>query len=363
MCGKWPGVAATVQKPYSGHFLRMRGEGLVGADKLLLVQIVKELLSHGADPNLLLTKGLGSALCVACDLTYEHQRSTDSKLALIDRLINYGADILNPVTLTQGDKVAVGTAVDYGYFKFYQDRKIAHCPFHTLTPAEREVFLARKRLLEYMGFQLRRAVFAKESQWDPKLLTLSKRVELTPYQRLKRRSTSPSKALHVGEQELPLLSQWVYCPGPLHPSRPLHHRALPGIMALHPPCSSRTVSLHKREPYRPRGHPGRCRPRKPWIPFFKFCSQCGRSVGVRLVPCTRCYGVLTCSKYCKTRAWGDFHKRDCGTLSVTGKMDSALFTQNFRKSSKHLGKKASQKPDTPELPGRPKRSSSTYNQE
>lgn len=38
----------------------------------------------------------------------------------IDRLISYGADILAPVTLTQGDKVAVGTAVDYGYFKFFQ---------------------------------------------------------------------------------------------------------------------------------------------------------------------------------------------------------------------------------------------------
>lgn len=56
-----------------------------------------------------------------------------------------------------------------------QDRKIAHCPFHTLMPAERETFLARKRLLEHMGSQLRRAVLAKESQWDPRLLYLSKR--------------------------------------------------------------------------------------------------------------------------------------------------------------------------------------------
>lgn len=56
-----------------------------------------------------------------------------------------------------------------------QDRKIAHCPFHMLMPAEREAFLARKRLLEYMGVQLRRAVLAKESQWDPKVLYLSKR--------------------------------------------------------------------------------------------------------------------------------------------------------------------------------------------
>lgn len=56
-----------------------------------------------------------------------------------------------------------------------QDRKIAHCPFHTLMPAERETFMARKRLLDYMGFQLRSAVMAKESQWDPKVLYLSKR--------------------------------------------------------------------------------------------------------------------------------------------------------------------------------------------
>ncbi|XP_033085516.1 ankyrin repeat and MYND domain-containing protein 1 isoform X3 [Trachypithecus francoisi] len=214
--------------------------------------VVKELLTHGADPNLPLTKGLGSALCVACDLTYEHQRSVDGRLALIDRLIDHGADILKPVTLRQGEKVAVGTAVDYGYFRFFQDRKIAHCPFHTLMPAERETFLARKRLLEYMGLQLRQAVFAKESQWDPTWLYLCKRVELIPSHRMKKKDPSLPKGLDVKEQGQ--------------------------------------------------------------IPFFKFCYQCGRSIGVRLLPCPRCYGILTCSKYCKTKAWNEFHKKDCGDL-------------------------------------------------
>ncbi|XP_011824925.1 PREDICTED: ankyrin repeat and MYND domain-containing protein 1 isoform X5 [Mandrillus leucophaeus] len=214
--------------------------------------VVKELLTHGADPNLPLTKGLGSALCIACDLTYEHQRSVDERLALIDQLIDHGADILKPVTLRQGEKVAVGTAVDYGYFRFFQDRKIAHCPFHTLLPAERETFLARKRVLEYMGLQLRRAVCARESQWDPTWLYLCKRVELIPSHRMKKKGPSLPKGLDVKEQGQ--------------------------------------------------------------IPFFKFCYQCGRSIGVRLLPCPRCYGILTCSKYCKTKAWNEFHKKDCGDL-------------------------------------------------
>lgn len=42
-------------------------------------------------------------------------------------------------------------------------------------PAEREIFMARKRLLEYMGVQLRRAVLIKEKQFDTKALYLSKR--------------------------------------------------------------------------------------------------------------------------------------------------------------------------------------------
>ncbi|XP_054535637.1 ankyrin repeat and MYND domain-containing protein 1 isoform X20 [Pan troglodytes] len=232
--------------------------------------VVKELLTQGADPNLPLTKGLSSALCVACDLTYEHQRNMDSKLALIDRLISHGADILKPVMLRQGEKEAVGTAVDYGYFRFFQDRRIARCPFHTLMPAERETFLARKQLLEYMGLQLRQAVFAKESQWDPTWLYLCKRAELIPSHRMKKKGPSLPRGLDVKEQGQ--------------------------------------------------------------IPFFKFCYQCGRSIGVRLLPCPRCYGILTCSKYCKTKAWTEFHKKDCGDLVAIGKMHLPRFKRGLWKS-------------------------------
>ncbi|XP_078306797.1 ankyrin repeat and MYND domain-containing protein 1 isoform X11 [Panthera onca] len=262
---------------------------------------IELLLHRGADPNLCrvpmqaLFFAVKAGDVAGVRLLLEHGARTNIQLpAEIDRLIDYGADILNPVTLTQGDKVAVGTAVDYGYFRFYQDRKIAHSPFYALMPVDREVLLARKQILEYMGLQLRRAVFAKESQWDPKMLYLSKRAELTPYRRLKQKSTSLSKELHLEEQEP--------------------------------------------------------------IPFFKFCYQCGRSVGVRLVPCTRCYGILTCSKYCKTRAWGDFHKRDCGSLlAIARKTHPAGRTPNFQKTSKHLGKEPSQKPSQkPEAPKPPR---------
>uniref|UniRef100_A0A2R8ZJ81 Ankyrin repeat and MYND domain containing 1 n=1 Tax=Pan paniscus TaxID=9597 RepID=A0A2R8ZJ81_PANPA len=188
-------------------------------------------------------EGGRTALHVACE------REDDNK---IDRLISHGADILKPVMLRQGEKEAVGTAVDYGYFRFFQDRRIARCPFHTLMPAERETFLARKRLLEYMGLQLRQAVFAKESQWDPTWLYLCKRAELIPSHRMKKKGPSLPRGLDVKEQGQ--------------------------------------------------------------IPFFKFCYQCGRSIGVRLLPCPRCYGILTCSKYCKTKAWTEFHKKDCGDL-------------------------------------------------
>ncbi|XP_068945266.1 ankyrin repeat and MYND domain-containing protein 1 [Petaurus breviceps papuanus] len=209
---------------------------------------VQELLLWGADPNLTLTKGVGSALCAATNLAFEQKRSLDGKIALIDRLIQFGADILIPIKLTQGERSAVGTAVDYAYFKFFQDRRIAHTPLHSLTMAEREILMLRKKFLEYLGIQLRKAVLAKEDQWDRKQLLLSKKAELSS--RAKRKGILSAK-LSDGESR---------------------------------------------------------------IPFFKYCYQCGRSIGVRLTPCLRCYGILTCSKHCKAKAWNESHKRECGAV-------------------------------------------------
>ena len=45
--------------------------------------------------------------------------------------------------------------------------------------------------------------------------------------------------------------------------------------------------------------------------FPKWCYNCGRSVAVKLLPCSRCKKVFYCSNNCKQKGWNDLHKNEC----------------------------------------------------
>lgn len=51
------------------------------------LQAVVELLEHGADPNLPLSRAVGSALCAAVSTAYEQQRTAAQRIALVRQLL------------------------------------------------------------------------------------------------------------------------------------------------------------------------------------------------------------------------------------------------------------------------------------
>ncbi|GAA6230276.1 ankyrin repeat and MYND domain-containing protein 1 isoform X1 [Lates japonicus] len=52
-------------------------------------------------------------------------------------------------------------------------------------------------------------------------------------------------------------------------------------------------------------------------PLFNFCYHCGRSVSVKLTPCSRCHKVSYCSRACKLKAWDERHKEECVRVSAS----------------------------------------------
>ncbi|KAM9796907.1 ankyrin repeat and MYND domain-containing protein 1-like isoform 2-T2 [Syngnathus typhle] len=118
---------------------------------------VKVLLKEGADPNIPLGHGVGNALCVVSNFSYD----LDSKrVKLLDMLIKAGADMLMQIPI--GD--LKGTAVDYAHFSFNQDKRIANTPFSTLNTEERETFQARRHILSLMGDLLRNEAVEREKE-------------------------------------------------------------------------------------------------------------------------------------------------------------------------------------------------------
>lgn len=123
---------------------------------------IYELLRKGADPNLTLTHGVGTALCVATATDHENRRTPRERLKLIDKLVASGADILAPIPV--GPRRSLGTAVDYAYYNFNLDRRIAHMPYHALNPAERLIYNSRRELLAHIGSVLRLKAVEREKR-------------------------------------------------------------------------------------------------------------------------------------------------------------------------------------------------------
>ncbi|XP_072517198.1 ankyrin repeat and MYND domain-containing protein 1 [Salminus brasiliensis] len=227
---------------------------------------VDELLAGGADPNLPLSRHVGSALCAAANISYDCGPKPRDRVKLVEKLIKAGADILMPVLVGEGSRCTVGTAVDYAYYQFSQDRRICHTPYHALSQHEREAYNARRQLLSTMGVLLRQAAVSMEKQ----------RLEKEQSQGIL--SVSPSE-------------KFVYT----------------GAGAT-PPQSRERVHLAE--------EPGTPAPQRK--PLYKYCYQCGRSVWVVLMPCSRCHEVFYCSRMCKMKAWNEWHKEECVRVPGTG---------------------------------------------
>ncbi|XP_068449366.1 ankyrin repeat and MYND domain-containing protein 1 isoform X2 [Clinocottus analis] len=226
---------------------------------------VEELLKGGADPNIPLGRGVGSALCALANIDYN---LGGNKTKLLGMLAKAGADILMPVMV--GD--VVGTAVDYAHYSFNQDPRIANTPFHALNLRERETYTARRQLLSMMGDLLRQTAGQREKE------------HLKNEQRLM--------------LNIPGTSSTERCVGT-------------GADAI-----SSNMFLHSREGPPPITEKQRCQSflRKPVI---KFCYQCGRSLFVKLTACSRCRKVFYCSKTCQLNAWNQGHKGECMRMTAT----------------------------------------------
>ncbi|XP_069474347.1 ankyrin repeat and MYND domain-containing protein 1 [Ambystoma mexicanum] len=207
---------------------------------------VKELLANGVEINLPLGRYVRSALCAALNHAYETKRTLKARIALVDRLVSAGANVLMPITFGNDEKSVVGTAIDYGYYKFFQDKKIANTPYHALSAGGRDTVNGRKQLLEHMGDLVREAATKKEREW-----------------------------VTLGFQ-----------------------RDINGIYNLpQSPGNQEEISLDMKDICRKIA--------------FKYCYQCGRSVGVQLTPCARCKAVYFCSKPCQKKSWNDRHQDEC----------------------------------------------------
>ncbi|KAF5909795.1 ankyrin repeat and MYND domain-containing protein 1, partial [Clarias magur] len=239
---------------------------------------VDELLAAQADPNLPLSCRVGNALCAAANIYYNPGPRLRNRIKLVERLVKAGANILMPVVVGEKKRSTIGTAVDYAYYMFNKDWRVAHIPYHTLKQQEREAYNARHDLITTMAELMRKAATSVEKQ----------RLEIEKSQGI--HSVSPTDKF-----------VFTRTTGTVPTDRTRGH------IAIEEQRGSVDESTAEKRPLS-KGEAKTLTVRKP---LFKYCYQCGRSAWVTLTPCSRCHEVFYCSKTCKLKAWNEHHKEEC----------------------------------------------------
>ena len=62
-----------------------------------------------------------------------------------------------------GPKRTIGTVVDYAYYMYNPDTKLAQTPYHSLSVIERNIHNARRELLEHLGRRFREKATEKSN--------------------------------------------------------------------------------------------------------------------------------------------------------------------------------------------------------
>ncbi|XP_053093908.1 ankyrin repeat and MYND domain-containing protein 1 [Pangasianodon hypophthalmus] len=258
---------------------------------------VDELLAAGADPNLPLSCRVGSALCAAANIHYNSGPRLRNRIKLVEKLVKAGANILMPVMVGERSRSATGTAVDYAYYMFNKDRRVAHIPYHALKQQEREAYNGRRQLITMMAELMRQAATSMEKQ----------RLENEKSQGI--HSVSPTdKFVFTGIGATP----------PADRTR-VH-------IAIEEQRESANVSTAQKRSLS-KGEAKTLTVRKP---LFKYCYQCGRSAWVVLTPCSRCHEVFYCSKTCKLKAWNERHKEECVRVPGSGRPEGSHMSGDQR---------------------------------
>ncbi|GFS05544.1 ankyrin repeat and MYND domain-containing protein 1-like [Elysia marginata] len=164
-------------------------------------------------------------------------------------------------------------------------------PYHALTHAERETYNARRKLLAHVGDIMRNKAVEREKR------------RMMEEEKAGSRSQSPSpNFVYIGAgAKLP--------PG-VKSKTALKAAQGQGQVKFEAPKVAGGADDLQAAVLGLGLESGRA-PSAARKPLFKYCYECGRSVGVRLAACTRCKEVYYCSKACKLKAWNARHKEEC----------------------------------------------------